>query len=91
MDLREEINRCRGGEGSRTTIERNRERRRDIEGCNLERYFVLHARVGACQAAHAPLPLGSLGVWGGGVHGIGPTPANGGLATQILAPLAREI
>jgi hypothetical protein len=91
MDLREEINRCRGGEGSRTTIERNRERRRDIEGCNLERYFVLHARVGACQATHAPLPLGSLGVSGGGVHGIGPTPTNGGLATQIPAPLAKEI
>jgi hypothetical protein len=34
MDLREEINRHRGGEDSRTTIERNRERRRDIEGRN---------------------------------------------------------
>jgi hypothetical protein len=30
-DLREEINRRRGGEDSCTTIERNRERHRDIE------------------------------------------------------------
>jgi hypothetical protein len=64
-DLREEINHRRGGEDSHTTIERNRERRRDIEGHNLERDFDLHAPVGACQAAHAPLPPGSPGVWGG--------------------------
>jgi hypothetical protein len=56
-DLREEINRRRGGEDSRTTIERNRERRRDIEGRNLERDFDLHAPTGARQVAHAPLPL----------------------------------
>jgi hypothetical protein len=37
LDLREEINRRRGREDSRTTIERNRERRRGIEGRNLER------------------------------------------------------
>jgi hypothetical protein len=65
-DLREEINRRRGGEDSRTTIERNRERRRDIEGRNLERDFILHAPVAARQAAHAPLPPGSSGVSGGG-------------------------
>jgi hypothetical protein len=46
-DLREEINCRRGGEDSRTTIERNREMRRDIEGHNLERDFDLHAPVGA--------------------------------------------
>jgi hypothetical protein len=46
-DLGEEINRRRGGEDSRTTIEHNRERRRDIEGRNLERDFDLHAPVGA--------------------------------------------
>jgi hypothetical protein len=56
-DLREEINRHRGGEDSRTTIERNHERRRDIEGRNLERDFDLHAPVGARQVSHAPLPL----------------------------------
>jgi hypothetical protein len=56
-DLRKEINRRRGGEDSRTTIECNRERRRDIEGRNLERDFDLHALVGARQAAQAPLPL----------------------------------
>jgi hypothetical protein len=56
-DLREEINRRRDEEDSRTTIERNHERRRDIEGRNLERDFDLHAPVGARQVAHAPLPL----------------------------------
>jgi hypothetical protein len=56
-DLREEINRHRGGEDSRTTIERNRVRCRDIEGRNLKRDFELHAPVAAHQAAHAPLPL----------------------------------
>jgi hypothetical protein len=65
-DLREEINRRRGGEDSRTTIERNRERRQDIEGRNLERDFDLHAPVGARQVAHAPLPHSSSGVSGGG-------------------------
>jgi hypothetical protein len=45
--LREEINRHRGGEDSRTTIERNCERRQDIEGHNLERDFDLHASAGA--------------------------------------------
>jgi hypothetical protein len=79
-DLREVINYCRGGEDSRSTIEHNRERRRDIEACNLERDFDLHAPVGARQVAHAPLPPSSPGVSGGGVHGVGPTPAYGGLA-----------
>jgi hypothetical protein len=64
-DLREEINRHRGGEDSHTTIERNHERRRDIETHNLERDFDLHAPVGARQAAHAPLPPGSSQVLGG--------------------------
>jgi hypothetical protein len=61
-DLKEEINRHRGQEDSRTTIERNHERRRDIEGRNLERDFDLHAPVSARQVAHAPLPPSSLGV-----------------------------
>jgi hypothetical protein len=46
-DLRVEINRRQGGEDSRTTIERNHERHRDIEGRNLERDFDLHALVSA--------------------------------------------
>jgi hypothetical protein len=57
MEIREEINRRRGGEDSRTIIDSNRERRRDINGRNLERDFDLHAPVGACQVIHAPLPL----------------------------------
>jgi hypothetical protein len=83
-DLREEINHRRGGEDSRTTIERNSERRRDIEGRNLEIDFNLHAPVGARHVAHAPLPPNCLGVsGGGGVHGVGPTPAYGGLAAKL--------
>jgi hypothetical protein len=42
-DLRAKINRCRGGEDGRVTIERRRERRRDIEGRNLEKDFDSHA------------------------------------------------
>jgi hypothetical protein len=64
-DLREEINCHRGGEDSRTTIERNCERRRDIEGRNLERDFDLHAPAGVRQAAHAPLPLAPWELGGG--------------------------
>jgi hypothetical protein len=57
MDLREEINRRRGGGDSHTTIERNHERRQDIEGRNLEKDFDLHAPVGERQVTHALLPL----------------------------------
>jgi hypothetical protein len=38
-DLRAEINRRRGGEDGRVTIERRCERHRDIEGRNLEKRF----------------------------------------------------
>jgi hypothetical protein len=91
MDLREEINRRRGGEDNRTTIERNHERRRDIEGRNLERDFDLHAPVGVRHVAHALLPLAPREFGGGGMHGVGPTPAHGGLTTQVLAPPAGEL
>jgi hypothetical protein len=56
-DLREEINHRRGGEDSCTTIECHHKRRRDTEGCNLEKGFDLHALVGGRQVTHAPLPL----------------------------------
>jgi hypothetical protein len=65
-DLREEINRRQGGKDNRTTVERHRERRRDIEGRNLEKDFDLHAPVGGRHVTHAPLPAKSLGVLGGG-------------------------
>jgi hypothetical protein len=68
MDLMEEINRRRGGEDSRTTIERHHERHRDIEGCNLEKDFNMHAPVGGRQVAHAPLPPNSPGVSEGAWH-----------------------
>jgi hypothetical protein len=88
-DLREKINRRRGGEDSRTTIERHHERHRDIEGRNLEKDFDLYTPVGGHQDAHAPLPPNSSIVWG--VHGVGPTPAYGGLAAQVLPPPTREV
>jgi hypothetical protein len=47
MNLREEINHCRGGEDNCTTIKHNRERHRDIKGRNLERDFDLPAPVSA--------------------------------------------
>jgi hypothetical protein len=42
-DLRAEINHRRGGEDGRVTIERRRERHRDIEGRNLEKDYDSHA------------------------------------------------
>jgi hypothetical protein len=61
-DLREEINRRHDGEDSCTAIECHRERRRDIKGRNLKKYFDLHAPVCGGLVAHAPLPPNSLGV-----------------------------
>jgi hypothetical protein len=65
MNLREKINQRHGGEDNRTTIGHHRERRRDIEGRNLEKDFDLHAPVRGGPVAHAPLPPNS-GVSGGG-------------------------
>jgi hypothetical protein len=90
IDLREEINRHRGGEDSRTTIEHHHERHRDIEGHKLEKDFDLHAPVRGGLLAHAPLPPNSLGVLGG-LHGTYPTPAYGDLAAQVPAPPTREV
>jgi hypothetical protein len=55
-NLREEINRRRGGEDSRTAIERHHERRQDIEGRNLEKDFDLHVPVrgGPSRTCAAP-------------------------------------
>jgi hypothetical protein len=76
-DLREDINRCRGREGSRTTIKCNHERHRDIEGQNLERDFDLHAPGGARQVLRGCMALAPhlrMVVW-----------------LPLLAPLAREV
>jgi hypothetical protein len=67
-DLREEINRHRGGEDSHTTIECHCERRRDIDGRNLEKDFDLHAPVCGGLVAYAPLPPNSPEVSGGAWH-----------------------
>jgi hypothetical protein len=54
--LRKEINRHRGGEGSRTAIERHHERRQNIEGRNIEKDFDSNAPVRGGPVAHAPRP-----------------------------------
>jgi hypothetical protein len=46
----------------------------------------VRAKLHMCLSPWLP---GSFG--GGGVHGVGPTPAYGGLATQVPAPPAREV
>jgi hypothetical protein len=88
-DLREVINRHHGGEDSRTAIKRHREGRRDIKGRNLEKDFDLHALVCGGLVAHVPPPLTPEEFRG--VHGACPTPAYGGLATQVLAPPTKEV
>jgi hypothetical protein len=57
MDFKEDINRCCGGEDSRTTIEHLRDCRRDIEGRNLKKDFDLHAPVRGGLVPHVSLPL----------------------------------
>jgi hypothetical protein len=89
-DLRAEINHRRGGEDGRVTIERRRERRRDIEGRNLEKDFDSHAPSRRSPSAREAYPLSSPGVTGG-VHGAGTTSADGGLAAQVPAPPAGEV
>jgi hypothetical protein len=91
IDLRDKISRHHGGEDSHTAIERHHERRRNIEGCNLMKDFVSHASVRWGPVAHAPHPLAPQKFRGGGVRGACPTPAYGGLATQVLAPPITEV
>jgi hypothetical protein len=64
-DLRAEINHRRGGEDGRVTIERRRERRRDIEGCNLEKDFDSQAPSRRSPSAREAYPPSSTGVTGG--------------------------
>jgi hypothetical protein len=50
----------------------------------------------ACNSGCAPSctctsPPGSPGVWGGGGHSVGPTPAYGDLAIKVTAPHTREV
>jgi hypothetical protein len=65
-DLRAEINRRHGGEDGRVTIERRRERRRDIEGRNLEKDFDSHAPSRRSPSAREAYPPSFPGVTGGG-------------------------
>jgi hypothetical protein len=56
IELRVEIICYRGGEDNRTAIECHRERRRNIEGHNLEKDFDSHAPVRGVQShmRHTP-------------------------------------
>jgi hypothetical protein len=66
-NIKEEINRRRGGEDSCTAIEHHYERHRDIESRNLVKDFDLHAPGRGGLVTHAPLPPNSLrdsaGAW----------------------------
>jgi hypothetical protein len=90
-NLRAEINRRCGGEDGRVTIERRRERRRDIEGRNLEKDFDSHVPSRRSPSAREAYPPSSRELRGGGVHGASTTSADGGLAAQVPAPPAREV
>jgi hypothetical protein len=61
-DLRAEINRRRGGEDGRVTIERRRERRQDIEGRNLEKDFNSHVPSCRSPSTREAYPPSSPGV-----------------------------
>jgi hypothetical protein len=64
-DLRAEINCRHGGEDGRVTIERRRERRRDIEDRNLKKDFDSHAPSCKSPSAREAYPPSSPGVTGG--------------------------
>jgi hypothetical protein len=75
------------GQDGRVTIERQWERRHCL-GRNLDGDFdaVVTAPVG--QAAHTPTPPGRIWGW---LYGACPVPLHGGLAAQVLTPLAGEV
>jgi hypothetical protein len=70
-DCREEINHRRGWEDNHIAIEHHRERRRNIDGRNLEKDFDSHAPVRGGPVAYAPHPPNCPWV-SGGVHGACP-------------------
>jgi hypothetical protein len=90
-DLRDEFH-CHKGENSRVSIERRRERRRNIKARNLEKDFSSHSPVREVPepwAGHSPSPPAALR--GGGVHGTRTIPLYGGLAVQVPTPPDGEI
>jgi hypothetical protein len=64
-DLYDELIRCHRGEDSRITIERHRERRRNIEGRNLERDFKYLAPAREAHATCAVRPPSTTTGYGG--------------------------
>jgi hypothetical protein len=81
VDLKAKLERRHSGEDERTTIECRCERRRNLDGD-----FGVADATPVRQAARTPTSPRS---WG--LHGNCHIPPHGGLTTQVLAPLAREI
>jgi hypothetical protein len=71
-DLRAEINRRHGGEDGRVTIERQHERRQDIEGRNLEKDFDSYAPLHKGPSAREAHPLAPRELQGGGCMALAP-------------------
>jgi hypothetical protein len=89
-DLCDELIHRRRGEDSRITIERHRERHRNIEGRNLERDFKSLAPAREAPVAHVMHPPSSP-VGSGGVYGACTTSPDGGLAVQVPSPSVEEV
>jgi hypothetical protein len=83
MDLRAELKRRRSGEDGRITIERQWERR-----CNLDGDFGALDTTPMRQAGRTP--TSPCGIWGW-QHGACPTSLHGGMAVQVPTPFAREV
>jgi hypothetical protein len=61
-DLRVELNRRRAGEDTRVSLERARERRQSIDGCNLDQDFAAVApRTPVGARFQAGVPLADVG------------------------------
>jgi hypothetical protein len=89
-DLRDELNHHRRGEDSRITIERRHERRRNIEGRNLERDFESLAPSREALVARVMRPPSSP-TGSGGVYGACTTSSNGGMAAQVAVLSTGEV
>jgi hypothetical protein len=88
-DLRAELNCRRGEEDSCITIERQCERRHNVEGRNLKRDFdsLVTQEVPVARAVRPPSPPKDVGR----VHGTRSSPPDGGLAMQVPATPAGEV
>jgi hypothetical protein len=88
-DLHDELIRHRRGEYSHITIERHRERLRNIEGRNLKQDFESLAPAREAPTVHVVRPPSTQHALG--VYGTCTTSLNGGLARQVPAPSVGEV